>query len=36
MDNFGIFFFGLVVFGVTIGASFCALIATDYPEDDTH
>jgi hypothetical protein len=34
MDNIGIFVFGLVVFGITIGATFCALIATDHPEEE--
>lgn len=34
MDNIGIFVFGLVVFGVTIGDAFCALIAIDHPEEE--
>jgi hypothetical protein len=34
MDNIGIFVFGLVVFGMAIGATFCALIATDHPEEE--
>jgi len=34
MDNIGIFMFGCAVFGVTIGAAFCALIATDHPEEE--
>ena len=34
MDNIGIFVYGLAVFGATIGAAFCALIASDHPEDD--
>jgi hypothetical protein len=33
MDNIGIFVFGLAVFGATIAAAFCALIATDHPEE---
>jgi hypothetical protein len=33
MDNYGIFVFGCIVFGITIGASFIALIASDYPDE---
>jgi hypothetical protein len=33
MDNIGIFMFGCIMFGITIGAAFCALIATDHPEE---
>tara|TARA_Y100000994_G_scaffold169277_1_gene139361 strand:+ start:683 stop:784 length:102 start_codon:yes stop_codon:yes gene_type:complete len=33
MDNTVIFAFGLAVFGATIAAAFCAIIATDHPDE---
>jgi hypothetical protein len=33
MDNFGIFVFGCIVFGITFAAAFTALIASDHPDE---
>jgi hypothetical protein len=33
MNNLGIFVFGLAVFAVVISAAFCALIASDRPDE---
>jgi multidrug efflux pump subunit AcrB len=33
MNNFGIFIFGCVVFSIVVAATFCALIASDRPDE---
>jgi len=33
VDNLPIFIFGCIVFGITLGAAFVALLATDHPNE---